>query len=82
MKAIKFSSPTCMPCKALSTTLKNAGINIEEQEITKETSSRYGIRSVPTIVILDSEGNRMDSYIGANLTPMQMEVLKGLSIGN
>ncbi len=80
MKAIKFSQETCGPCKMLSARLLQEGINIEERIVTKEDAALYGIRSVPTIVILDDDGNRMDSYIGANLTTEQMAKLKGLSL--
>ncbi len=82
MKAIKFSATWCGPCKMLSKQLENLGIKIEERDIdtNKDDVKLYGIRGVPTIVIVDPDGNRMDSYVGANLTPEQITRLKELSL--
>ena len=66
----------------LSKKLEQEGIKIEERDIdtNKEDARRYGIRSVPTIVILDPDGNRMESIVGAALSPEQIEKLRKLSL--
>ena len=82
MKAIKYSAAWCGPCKMLTKKLEQDGIIIEERDIDsfKEDVMKYGIRSVPAIVILDKDGNRMETMIGANLTETQFKRLKELSL--
>lgn len=82
MKAIKYSAAWCGPCKMLTKKLEQDGIIIEERVIDsfKEDVTKYGIRSVPAIVIIDNDGNRMETMIGANLTDEQFKRLKELSL--
>ena len=68
MKILKFSLPTCRPCITLSEQMKELDLsNFEIQEISlradkesKELGDRYNIRSVPTLVILDEQGNEVE----------------------
>jgi len=63
MKLIKFSIPTCEPCKVLAEQMKKEGItsggysvqevNLFEDE--EQLGMKYGIRNVPVIVILEGE---------------------------
>ena len=63
MKLIKFSLPHCQPCKVLAEQMKTEGIESREhsvQEInlfedTKELGMKFGIRNVPTVVVLDEK---------------------------
>lgn len=82
MKAIKFSASWCGPCKMLSKKLEQEGIKIEERDVdqNKDDAKLYGIRGVPTIIILDNDGNKLDAYVGANLSNEQLEKLKELSL--
>lgn len=82
MKALKFSAVWCAPCKMLTARFKQEGINIEEVDVdyNKELAQKYGVRSVPTVVILDPDGNRMESIVGANYTKEQLQRLKNLSL--
>lgn len=67
MKLIKFSLPTCKPCIVLSKQMEDLDLsNYEVQEInlhenyeTKALGEEYGIKSVPTIVVVDEEGNEI-----------------------
>jgi thioredoxin 1 len=62
MKVFKFSASWCQPCKMLSKTLEGYdAIDIQEIDIDKEqeVAIRYGIRSVPTLVLFDDNGNEV-----------------------
>lgn len=77
-KLLKFSASWCAPCKILSVTIERMRdtieIPIEEFDIDKFPilSGRYGIRSVPTMLLVDTEtgdeikrvtGNQSESTI-------------------
>tara|TARA_B100001778_G_C18603090_1_gene638286 strand:+ start:415 stop:651 length:237 start_codon:yes stop_codon:yes gene_type:complete len=54
-----FSAPWCGPCKMLSPVMEQVGntipvnkINVDEQS---DLAQRYGIRSVPTVVLLENQ---------------------------
>ena len=54
-----FSAPWCSPCKMLSPVMEQVGntipvkkINVDEQS---DLAQRYGIRSVPTVVLLENQ---------------------------
>ena len=70
MKMIKFYADWCGPCKALSKTIDGAkdkiAIPIDEVDIDKETSvaMQYGIRSVPTLMLVDENGNILKRVSG------------------
>ena len=60
---IKFTSPTCQPCKELNRQLKEGtgtgtgiGVLLEEVDVTRnpDIAMQYGVRSVPTLVNLDT----------------------------
>lgn len=59
MKLIKFSLPHCQPCKVLTEQMKKEGIvstEISLFEDTEELGMKFGIRNVPTVVVLDEQG--------------------------
>lgn len=60
MKVLKFAADWCGPCKMLSKTLEDYKGDVEIQEIDidadQEVAIRYGIRGVPTLVLLDDTG--------------------------
>ena len=54
-----FSAPWCGPCKMLSPVMEQVGntipvnkINVDEQS---DLAQRYGIRSVPTVDLLENQ---------------------------
>jgi len=62
---LKFYTPTCQPCKTYAPLVKDLcdikeidlrNINAEEEP---ELAARYRIRSVPTLVAVDSEGSNL-----------------------
>jgi len=62
MKILKFAAEWCGPCKMLSKTLEGyTDVEIQEIDIDKdqEVAIRYGIRGVPTLVLLDDNGSEL-----------------------
>jgi thioredoxin-like negative regulator of GroEL len=58
-QVLKFSAAWCGPCQALGMTIKSEddwGVEIKEIDIDEELdmASQYGIRSVPTLVMLEN----------------------------
>lgn len=71
MKLLKFYAPWCGPCQALSMVIESAkdriDIPIEEIniELDMESAVKYGIRSVPVMVLVDESGNEIKRKIGS-----------------
>jgi thioredoxin 1 len=75
-KVLKFSASWCGPCKMLSKTLEDVktDVIIEEIDIDEqsELANEYGIRGVPTLVMVD-ENVEIKRNVG-NLTKSQLEI--------
>ena len=71
MKILKFTAPWCAPCKAMSVYWNNVveDFDVEVEEINIEedtdTTQRYNVKSVPTMIILDDDGNVVSNKTGA-----------------
>jgi len=80
MKILKFHATWCQPCKALSKTIEEAGdlgIEIESIDVDQESelAQRYNVRSVPTMVLLDDEGQALRYQSGSiNTTQLKQFV--------
>jgi len=65
MRVLKFSASWCNPCKNLQKSLQeNEDVlkyKVEDIDIDEslEESQKYGIRSVPTIVLLDDDNKEV-----------------------
>ena len=72
-KILRFTASWCAPCKALAQTLENIETNIPIEvvdiDVHSEIATEYGIRSVPTLVMLDGdiEMKRMTGVRAENL---------------
>jgi len=75
-KVLRFTASWCNPCKALAETIKNADIElpIEVIDVDKEAARamEFQIRSVPTIVIIDENGEELRRQTGI-MTLLQFE---------
>jgi thioredoxin 1 len=66
MRVLKFSASWCNPCKNLQKSLQeNEDVlkyKVEDIDIDEslEETKKYGIRAVPTIVLLDDDNNEID----------------------
>jgi thioredoxin 1 len=67
-KLLKFSRVGCNPCVALGNFLKSEGIQHEELDVDVdlELTAKYGIGSVPTLILVDENGEVLDRVVGFN----------------
>jgi thioredoxin-like negative regulator of GroEL len=70
MRIIRFTADWCQPCKALAKTIENTNLNIPIEivdiDVNPEIAQDFGIRSVPTMVLL--EGNTEIKRISGAVT--------------
>jgi len=56
-KVLRFTASWCGPCKMLAKNLEIAGLNLPIEvvdiDVHNEVAQEYGIRGVPTLVMLD-----------------------------
>jgi glutaredoxin len=69
MKILLFKLSTCSPCKAVSKILtalhiKYTEMIVDENEEADTLADKYGICSVPTIIITDNDNNEVDRIAG------------------
>ena len=82
MKVLKFYAEWCGPCKGLTMVINGAkdkiNIPIEEINIDEEimTSVEYGVRSVPTMILLDDNNTEIKRQVGAMNETQLLEFLK------
>ena len=70
-KVLKFSASWCQPCKELSRRLETMGQEVEEVDVdaNEELAAKFGIRGVPTMVMVDDAGNEVSRLVGSKSTP-------------
>ena len=81
MKAIKFYAEWCGPCKGLSMIIESAKekitVPIENIDIDQNImeSVHYGVRSVPTMILLDENGTEIKRKVGTMNDTQLLEFL-------
>ena len=82
MRVLKFYAEWCGPCKAMTMVIKGAAdkitIPIEEVDIDNElmTSVEYGVRSVPTMILLDDNNTELKRKVRTMNETQLLEFLK------
>ena len=86
-KCLKFGATWCAPCKVLKPIFEKVSqmeefkdIQFIEYDIEEEDSEdlviKYGIRSVPTVVLLDENDNVLKKSIGSIQEEAFIEIVK------
>lgn len=75
MKFIKFSAEWCGPCRTIKPIVEKLSnepkyssiefkeINIDEDD--DDLSGKYSVRNVPTMLMVDDEGNAIERIVGS-----------------
>ena len=78
-RILRFTASWCGPCKSMAMNLEtaNLGFPIEVVDIDAhpEVAAEYGIRSVPTLVLMD-ENIQVDRIIGTKTVNQLQECVK------
>jgi thioredoxin 1 len=68
MKVLKFSATWCGPCKMLARNLEDVNTNIPIENIDiddhQDTAVEYGVRGVPTMIMIDENNNQVKRLVG------------------
>jgi thioredoxin 1 len=74
-KVLRFTASWCGPCKMLAKTLEevetNIPIEVIDIDVNPEIATEFGIRSVPTLVIV--EDNMASKRLIGNKTKQELE---------
>lgn len=82
MKVLKFYAEWCGPCKGLTMVINGAkdkiNVPIEELDIDNElmSSVEYGVRSVPTMILLDENNTEVRRHVGTMNETQLLDFLK------
>tara|TARA_R110002049_G_scaffold142533_1_gene304381 strand:- start:137 stop:391 length:255 start_codon:yes stop_codon:yes gene_type:complete len=76
-KLLYFTAAWCGPCKALGPTidiLAGQGLPVQKIDIdnNQSLSTQYSVRSVPTLIKMDSTGNELGRLVGNQTAPAIM----------
>ena len=78
-RIIRFTASWCGPCKSMAMNLEaaNLGLPIEvvDIDIHPDVAAEYGVRSVPTLILLD-ENIQMNRIIGTKTVNQLQEWVK------
>lgn len=82
MKVFKFYAEWCGPCKGLSMVVNGAkdkiSIPIEDVNIDENImlAQQFGVRSVPTMVLVDAQENEIKRKVGTMNEEQLLEFVK------
>jgi len=76
-KVMMFSSETCAPCKQMKAIMENidhTAVHLEYLDARQEREQvlKYGMRTLPTFVMTDGDGNKIKQYSGV-MSPEEYE---------
>jgi thioredoxin 1 len=80
MKYLYFSAPWCGPCRAFGPIMEQVSheigvekINVDEQG---DLAIKYGVRNVPTVILVDGTGKEITRHVGIQQKSFLMENYK------
>tara|TARA_Y100000356_G_C11157432_1_gene234057 strand:- start:65 stop:313 length:249 start_codon:yes stop_codon:yes gene_type:complete len=69
-KILYFTATWCGPCKALAPRMEQLASQINYQKIDvdsdRELSAKYGVRNVPSLVLIDQSGQELNRMVGVH----------------
>lgn len=72
MHILKFKAEWCGPCKVLTKTIEESGVDIHistiDIEVAQHSAIEYGIRSVPTMIMLGNDNQELGRKTGTMTT--------------
>jgi thioredoxin 1 len=78
-KVIRFTASWCQPCKAMASILEEIDtiipIEVVDIDAQQDVAIEYGIRSVPTLVKIDNNGNVAGKLVGVRAKNLVEEFL-------
>lgn len=82
MKVLKFSATWCGPCKSLAGVIEKyykGDVPVENIDIdeSQEVAIRFGVRGVPTCVLLDDNGVEVNRKVGMMMIDEFEKFVKG-----
>ena len=79
-KILLFKMSTCSPCKLLSKLFTQ--LNIQKEEIVLDEddnantiADKYNVKSVPTVIVLNNEGEELGRFVGSRNKEQLLEEL-------
>ena len=78
-KILLFKMLTCGPCKLLSKLFTQ--LNIEKEDIildedeNEKLADKYNVKSVPTVIVLNNEGEELGRFVGSRNKEQLLEEL-------
>jgi thioredoxin 1 len=78
-RILRFTASWCGPCKSMAMNLEAANLSVPIEvidiDVHPEIAAEYGVRSVPTLILLD-ENTQMDRIIGTKTVNQLQEWIK------
>lgn len=73
MKILKFTASWCGPCKVLTENMKGIEAEAIDIDTSPELCAKYNVRSVPTLIMTDDDGNELKRRTGSGSTTQIQE---------
>ena len=79
-KVLKFGAEWCAGCKVVDQQLDRLGLVVEQVDIDSQPDEgkKYSLRSIPTMIKIDSDGKEVSRLIGAQSDAKLIEFLDGI----
>lgn len=79
-KILLFKMSTCSPCKLLSKLFTQLNIQkkeiiLDEDDNANTIADKYNVKSVPTVIVLNNEGEELGRFVGSRNKEQLLEEL-------
>lgn len=77
MNILKFFGIWCNPCKVLLKAFEKAKIEHQAIDVgeNEELTDKYNVKSVPTVIVLNNEGEELGRFVGPRTKEQLLEEL-------